>query len=352
MEIIIKFAIFVFGLMIGSFLNVCIFRLPHDDMSVRRPSRSFCPECKEMIPWYDNIPILSFLLLKGKCRFCSKKISILYPIVELLTAVMFVLFLNVFGLSVKMWALLLLGSGLIIASFVDIRHRIIPDEISVGGIIIGIILGGFSIAQPNNLKNLPSICVSLIGALVVAGIVCIVRIMIPCLQQLFSKNPQKRNLEEEAQQEDVDLKSSLGELLLLVPSLIIGWYFFRLALPFLDSANFRLVGMANALIGASVGAAIIYVTAVIGDIIFRKESMGGGDIKLLAAIGAFLGWQQVVLTFVIAPFFGAVVGIIVKIVKKTSLIPYGPFLSMAAIMVLFEYDFILKLWNRWLSYSF
>ncbi|MCX5711848.1 MAG: prepilin peptidase, partial [Candidatus Omnitrophica bacterium] len=127
--------VFLFGSIVGSFLNVCIHRMPLEE-SVVWP-RSHCPKCKKRIPGYDNIPFLSFILLGGKCRFCKEKISLRYPLVELLTAVMFLLFFNRYGLSYEFIMYALFGAGLIIATFVDIKHRIIPDEISIGGIVIG-----------------------------------------------------------------------------------------------------------------------------------------------------------------------------------------------------------------------
>ncbi|MFC1704598.1 prepilin peptidase [Candidatus Omnitrophota bacterium] len=347
--ILLNSAVFVLGLTIGSFLNVCIYRMPKN-ISIKKPERSFCPHCNETIPWYDNIPVLSFLLLKGRCRFCKKGISFLYPLVELITAVMFLVFFNVFGASIKALVYLVLCCGLIIATFVDIRHRIIPDEISVGGIVVGILFGGFAFAPQSNFKDMSEIFVSLLGSLIVIGFICLVRIIWACLQEFLSKEERKE--EDTNEPEEVDIKGTLRELLLLIPAGAIGWYGFRFMIPIMYSAPGYVIGILTALIGASVGASIIYITAIIGDLVFRKESMGGGDIKLLAAIGAFLGWQQVLLTFMLAPFFGAIVGIIVKIVKKTSLIPYGPFLSMAALMVLFWYNEIMQWWSSRLYQGF
>ena len=262
-----KILAFIFGSMVGSFINVCIHRMPLGE-SVVWPS-SHCPHCKKRIPAYDNIPFISYILLGGKCRFCKKRISLRYPVVELLTAVIFVLFFNYYHLSYDLFFYLLFVSALLIATFVDIKHRIIPDEISVGGIIIGFILStvrGVSIA------------------------------------------------------------------------------------PF----SFSYKPMLNSLLGIIIGGGIIYLTGVIFDFIYFKllkkppiqgetESMGGGDVKLLAMIGAFLGWEKALLTFFIAPFFGVVVGIINLVTKKDHTIPYGPFLSLAAIIALFWADKIIRI---------
>jgi len=252
--------VFVFGLIVGSFLNVCIYRMPRE-RSVVAP-RSFCPHCKKTIPWYDNIPLLSYLLLGGKCRSCRKKISLQYFIIELLTGLFFLWFYSAMGLGARFFIYLIFVCGLIVATFVDFNFRIIPDEISVGGIIVGLLCS--------------------------------------------------------------------------------------LAFPALHHASSNLVGLARSLLGVVVGGGVIWLTGIIGDFIFKKETMGGGDVKLLAMIGAFVGWQMVLLTFFIAPLFGSVVGIIIKLKTKDSLIAYGPYLALASIVVLFWGNDIL----RWVLYRY
>jgi len=250
---------FIFGSIVGSFLNVCIHRMPNRE-SVVWPS-SHCPHCKKRIPAYDNIPFISYIILGGKCRFCKKRISLRYPLVELLTAVMFVLLFKRYGLNYDFFCYTVFTCALIIATFIDIPHRIIPDEISVGGMIVGFIL------------------ISIKG---------------------FNFNP----------------------------------------------FTFSFRPMLNSLLGIIIGGGIIYLTGFLFDLVYFKllkrppiqgetESMGGGDVKLLAMIGAFLGWQRAVLTFFLAPFFGGIIGIINLIRKKEHTIPYGPFLSLAAIISMF-----------------
>jgi len=262
-----RIIVFIFGSIVGSFLNVCIHRMPLEQ-SVVVP-RSFCPHCKKTIPWYDNIPLLSYIILRAKCRSCGKRISLRYFIVELLTALAFLLLFNVHGISFNFFFYAVLTAGLIVATFVDIQHRIIPDEISVGGIIVGFILSA--------LKG-------------------------------FSLRP-------------------------------VAW---------------DLRPILNSLLGIIVGGGILYLTGFIFDLVYFKmlkkppiqgetESMGGGDIKLLAMIGAFLGWKKAILIFFLAPFFGAVVGIINLCVKKDHTIPYGPFLSLAAFVSIFWADKIIGL---------
>jgi leader peptidase (prepilin peptidase)/N-methyltransferase len=262
-----KILAFIFGSIVGSFLNVCIHRMPIGE-SVVWP-RSHCPHCKKRIPGYDNIPYLSYLLLRGKCRYCKNKISLRYPLVELLTAVTFVIFFQHYRLTYDFFVYVLFACTLIIATFVDIQHRIIPDEVSIGGAIVGFIL------------------ISIKG---------------------FSLKP----------------------------------------------LTFNFVPLLNSFLGMIIGAGVIYLTGKIFDLVYFKllkrppiqgetESMGGGDVKLLAMIGAFLGWERVLMSFFLAPFFGAVFGVINLIAKKDHTIPYGPFLAVASLVSLFWFQQIIRL---------
>ena len=264
---IVKIIVFIFGSIVGSFLNVCIHRMPKGE-SVVWP-RSHCPKCQKRIPGYDNIPFLSFLLLRGRCRFCHEKISWRYPLVELLTSLIMLALFCRFGLKYEFFLYMVMLWGLIIATFVDIQHRIIPDEVSIGGMIIGFIM------------------LSITG---------------------FSFSPLK----------------------------------------------FSVTPMLKSALGIVAGGGIIYLTGMIFDLVYFKllkhpaingetESMGGGDVKLLAMIGAFMGWQMALLTFFLAPFLGIVIGVINLVSKKDHTIPYGPFLSIAALVVLFWADKIISL---------
>ena len=264
-NLLARIFIFVLGSMVGSFLNVCIHRLPLGE-SVVWPG-SHCARCSHPIPWYLNIPILSYVILKGRCRFCKGPISFRYITVEILTAIAFLVFFIRFGMNFDFFFYALFCCCLIIATFVDFQHRIIPDEISLGGIVAGFIL--------NAAKG-------------------------------FINVPQTYDLR-----------------------------------PAMDS-----------FLGIIAGGGIIFLMGFVFDIVYFKllkkppiqgetESMGGGDVKLLAMIGAFLGWKAALLTFFIAPFLGIGVGLVNMVVKKDHLIPYGPFLSLAAIVNIFWGDKIL-----------
>jgi leader peptidase (prepilin peptidase)/N-methyltransferase len=192
-----------------------------------------------------------------------------YPLVELLTALAFLFFFMRYGLSYDFFFYIVLASALIVATFIDIPHRIIPDEITIGGIAVGFILNA------------------------VRGV-------------------------------------NLG--------------------PF----TFSFKPMLNSLLGIIIGGGIIYLTGWLFDFVYFKllkkppvqgetESMGAGDVKLLAMIGAFLGWQRVLMTFFLAPFFGAAIGAYLLVTKKDHTIPYGPFLSLAAVISIFWVDKIIRL---------
>jgi leader peptidase (prepilin peptidase)/N-methyltransferase len=245
---------FAVGSFLGSFLNVCIYRLPREQ-SVVRP-RSRCPGCKRTIVWYDNIPLLSFALLGAACRHCKTRISWRYPLVEALTGVSTVVVLQRFGVNPAGLVYVAFVAALIAASFVDLEFQIIPDEISVGGLVVGVVVSG------------------------------------------------------------------------LVPAL--------------HGTDSRWLALGRSGLGLLAGGGILYVTAVVGDFIFRKESMGGGDIKLLAMAGSILGWKLVLLTFFIAPIFALIPGLLVLLFKKSHIIPYGPFLSIGLVVSLFAGNTLLQ----------
>ena len=253
--------IFLLGLAIGSFLNVCIYRIPREALSIHSPRRSFCPECNAPISPYDNIPILSYLLLRGKCRHCQAAISILYPLVELATAAIFLFLFYRFGLTLELLLALVFVSVLLPISVIDAQHYIIPNTLIVTGLILGF------------------------------GIVCTIAY----------------------QRADV-------------------WY------------------LLIRLIGTVVGGMALWLVAVIGSAILRKTAMGGGDIKLMALNGLFLGaWPELAMVIAFSAFSGAIVGtalIISGIKDRQSPIPYGPFLAGAAVLVLLWGD---SLWRLYLQ---
>ncbi len=275
--ILIQLWVFGLGLVVGSFLNVCIHRIP-EGISIVWPA-SKCAYCSKRIVWYDNIPVLSYLFLRGKCRHCQRKISAQYPIVEFLTGIVFLLLFR---------SVLMVSSGttcvyvffivfcclLIVGSFVDLRLHIIPNEITYTGLILAPI----------------------------ASILC------------------------------VGLHDLSGSLRF-----------------FVDSGNQWIASLLASLIGIFVSGGLIFLCGVFGKLVFRKDAMGFGDVKLMGVIGGFLGWKLAVATFFLAPFLGLLFGLPRLIFKKGNVIPYGPFLSLAAFVCLLFKDFSIKTIDHYLN---
>ena len=264
-------AIFILGGMIGSFINVCIYRLPREKSPVR-PMRSYCPHCHEPISWYDNIPLVSYFVLGAQCRHCGSNISARYVLVEFLTASMFALTYAVLSSrdeSVPVLAIYLALMGiLILASFIDLELRIIPNSVTIGGMLLAPVL---SVLAP----------------------------------QLHDRE-------------------AMGRTYMFSQDNIMG-------------------PLAACLTGMVIGAAATWLAGVIGKLMFRREAMGFGDVKFMAALGGFLGWQPVLLIFFTAPLLGAVVGLIHLARTREHHIPYGPFLSIAAAVTMLWADKILAL---------
>lgn len=232
---------FIFGLIVGSFLNVCIYRIPAN-MSLWWPP-STCPKCKNKIKFYDNIPVLSYLILGGKCRHCKAPISIQYPLIEIITALLTLLVVWVMGISWWTAVALFVTYCLIVLSMIDFKLLIIPDRFSIGLAVFGLL-------------------------------VCFI-------------NP-----------------AFVGGL----------------------TAKF-----VQSLIGGSVGFFGLWGIAVVAGIIFRKEAMGGGDIKLLAAVGTLTGLDGVISTLMISSLAGLLYYIALALFNKNKqdkTIPYGPFISL------------------------
>ncbi len=245
---------FALGSCIGSFLNVCIYRMPRDQ-SVVWP-RSHCTHCRRKITWRDNIPFVSMVVLGGKCRYCRIPISWRYPVVEGVTGLAAVVVVMRFGFNALAVVYFAFTCALIVSSFIDLEFQIIPDEISLGGLVVGVILS--------------------------------------------------------------------------------------VVLPSLHGTDSRWIALSRSVIGLLVGGGLLYTTGLFGDLVFRKESMGGGDIKLLAMAGSILGWKLVTMTFFIAPVFALIPGIAVLVLKRSHVIPYGPFLSIALLVSLFAGHQILQ----------
>lgn len=247
----------LFGAIIGSFLNVVILRLPEEDTSIAFPA-SHCPKCLNSLSWYENIPILSYIVLRGKCSHCHTAISIQYPVVELLTAFLAVVVCYKFSYSIEAAGYFFLAAALLVIIFIDIHHQIIPDIISLPGIVIGFL---FSLVSSN-------------------------------------------------------------------------------------------VTWQSSLIGLLLGGGLLYAIAYIYFFLRKQDGMGGGDIKLLAMIGAWLGWQSLPFVIFTSSLAGSIVGLIaMKWQKKggNTRIPFGPFLSCAALIYTFYSEEILHFYHIYIT---
>ncbi len=238
---IVWLGVFILGIVIGSFLTVCIHRVPKGQ-SIVAP-RSACPTCGTQIGWYDNVPLLSFLWLRGHCRVCQQAIAPRYPIIELVNGLGFLLIVWKFGSTWTAAIYAGLFSVFWVVTWIDWDHKIIPDMITLPGIVIGVLCATF-----------------------------------------------------------------------LLPT---GWF--------------------DSVLGVLIGGGILLALAWISPYLFGKEGMGGGDIKFLAMVGAFLGWQQALVTLMIASVFGAVIGIgllMLKVMRKGQYIPFGPYLAFGAVIAM------------------
>lgn len=232
----------LFGALVGSFLNVCIYRLPRHE-SIAWPG-SHCPSCSHPIAWYDNVPIVSYLLLAGRCRHCGAHIPYRYPLVEALNALGYVWIVWFFGMTWSAAAYGILYSALVVVAGTDLSHKVIPNAITFPGIVLGL----------------------------------------------------------------------------------------------LSAATILPLGLLNGLLGVLVGGGILWLLAWASPYLFGKEGMGGGDIKLLAMIGAFLGWKPALMTIMVGSFLGSLVGvglIAAKVIRREDYIPFGPFLVCGALVSLF-----------------
>jgi leader peptidase (prepilin peptidase)/N-methyltransferase len=250
MTLFIEIFVVVAGAAVGSFLNVCISRLPEGQSIISPASR--CPKCLHPIRFYDNIPLISYLLLLGRCRDCRERISPRYPLIEFLTGMIALLLFWKFGLTLKYLFSFIFTCSLIVITFIDIDHQIIPDVMTLPGIPI----------------------------------------------------------------------------------------FFLVAVFFMD------LPVSEAALGILIGGGCLYLVAFSYELITKREGMGGGDIKLLAMLGAFLGWKSLLFILLVSSLLGAVVGITVMVAGGKDMkyaVPFGPFLSVAAITYIFFGSYVMSL---------
>lgn len=380
---------FAFGSCIGSFLNVVIYRLPRDKSLAYPPSA--CPGCERNIKFYDNIPIFSWLILRGRCRSCQMLITPRYMIVELMTGCLFVaVFIMYFVYGQSRFELtgkfgleafhdggwifylihMALLCSLLAASAIDLELWVIPLSIcwfitvvglagsAIGRYMVGV--GGPDSRIIGFYKLLPNIDFPMIAALSIGAAVGLIIALILLVTGVIKRSypDQDEILGEEPNENDYNHRCEvLKEVVFLLPIIICSLCAFWLykSSPVL-AGKVRLItqnplvfGFTASLWGYFIGCAIVWATRILGTLVFGKEAMGLGDVHLMGAVGAVIGPVFIVIAFFIAPFFGLAWAFYQMFFKKTRQIPYGPFLSLAIFAVMIFHNFFrLYIYNLYL----
>jgi leader peptidase (prepilin peptidase) / N-methyltransferase len=347
---------FFFGALIGSFLNVCIYRIPRN-ISVASPARSFCPFCRHLIAWNENIPILSWLLLRGRCAHCHERISPRYAVVETLTAMLFATaaFLVPFPTVVSVWVIL---SILVVATFVDLEFMIIPDSVSKGGIAAGLVLSLLTPGLHKTSSPLFALGSSLAGAALGAAILYLIGELGKLAfgrYKLILSTPTRFSFEA--------LPADDRRILIDGEPFLWDDHFFRKSdrvmvraqeakINETDYQNTDLTFFHDRLVTGQGAIPLEEITHLVGltnYAEFPREAMGLGDVKLIAAIGTFVGWEGILFTIVAASFIGAVYGLgAIALGKRdrSSKIPFGPYLAVGAVIWLFWGNFLESWYQR------
>lgn len=247
MSVYYSIVVFIFGLVFGSFYNVVGYRLPNK-MSIAFPS-SFCPKCNHKLKWYELIPVISYIFLLGKCKKCKNKISIMYPLIELISAILFLVSFLLFGFSINFFIAIVFISALIIISISDLRYFIVPDEVLIFSIIIIILL-----------------------------------YLINCIFNNLS---------------------------------LVDGFLFKILNAFLSFLS-------------------VYLFKILSDFLFKKESLGGGDVKLFFLIGLVVGFDMSFVVLFVASLIALPISTYSLIKDNNNMLPFGPYLSISSIIILFS----------------
>lgn len=328
---------FWLGCMIGSFLNVCIYRMPIGKSVISPPSH--CPHCNYSIPFYLNVPLVTWLMLRGKCANCRAPISVRYLLVELLTGLMFLACWLLYGHQSAPVALILclVMAGLIVATFIDLAHFIIPDEVTIGGAVVGFLCSFLVPALHGATTATQSLKASFLG-IVVGGVI------VEAVRQggKLAFGRMKIALDGETRIRFGDTGVTLPDRELPYDEI-----FYRKtdAIRFharqveLVDRCFWNVDVALSPEKLKIGAEEFdpqqnpYMEVLTDKLVLPREAMGFGDVKFMAAIGAFLGWQATVFSLIASSFLGALAGgllILFKRHERSNPIPYGPYIAAAA----------------------
>jgi leader peptidase (prepilin peptidase) / N-methyltransferase len=335
---------FVLGAVVGSFLNVCIYRMPLD-LSVNKPSRSFCPACKKQLKWHQNIPLLSWLFLRGRCASCGSRIAFRYFAVELLTALLFLAVWLQFPwpIALAYWVFV---SLLIVGTFIDFEHFIIPDEVTIGGTIAGILASFLVPALMSTGGRWAAVLTSALSALLGYAILWIV---LEAGKKVFGKKkiqldaPTPFTWTRKGDDADFVVGEEQGLwsdyfsretdlLILLCDEAVVGtrnvgktdlrFHYNRVRI---DDEEISLDTLEQ-------------ISGVVRELQIPREAMGRGDLKFLAAIGAFLGWRAVLFSVFAGSLLGSLVGLATLLVGRrvwSAKLPFGPYLAFGGLLWMF-----------------
>ena len=342
---------FVFGSMVGSLLNVCIYRMPRGESIIYPPSH--CPHCQYSIPWYLNMPLLTWVYLGGRCANCRARITVRYFLVELLTAAAFLAVWLSYGdrPAVALIYCLLLA-GFIAATFIDFEHFIIPDEITLGGIVVGFLLSAAVPALHGSVTRALAVRESLLGILAGAGVVYAILRLGKLLfgRQKFALQPGTKIVftetavvlpgQEIPYDEIFYRKTDAIELQASHVELIDRCY---------AGAFVRLSPQSLQIDGDQFAPETIPQFEAIADtLVVPREAMGLGDVKFMGAIGAFLGWPAVLFSLMLSAVLGSIVGVVLISMGRrewSSRIPYGPYIAVAATIWVFAGQRVVSWWT-------
>lgn len=349
---------FVLGAAVGSFLNVCIYRWPVD-LSINRPRRSFCPECKQPIPWHQNLPLLSWLALGGRCANCGAKIAFRYFAVELVTALLFLAIWQRFPWQVAI-AYWIFVSFLIVGTFIDFEHFIIPDRITIGGTIAGV---ACSIVVPALMQTDSRVAAGVRAALAAALGYVILWIVLEAGKIAFGR---KRIAFDGPTQFTWTKRDDDADFAVGAEESPWSEYFARekdrLLLQCdevrIDDREYGNVTLdfrydrVNADGHVLMLDDVTHISGVTRELVIPREAMGRGDLKFLAAIGAFLGWRAVLFSLFAGSLLGSVIGLVTLVVGKpvwSAKLPFGPYLAFGALTWMFFGETVLRWYGMLLS---
>lgn len=380
--------LFILGSVVGSFLNVCIHRLPREESLISPPSH--CPHCQYSIPWYLNVPLITWLYLRGRCAHCGAAIAVRYFLVELLTGVLFMACWLSFGAQQPLLVLgyTVLLSGFVVATFIDFEHFIIPNQITLGGVVVGFLLSALAPGMHGMNTAQKGLEQSVIGILTGAGILYTVlrggkwlfgkrKVSLPPATRIVFgetalKLPDQDIPYEELYYRQTDCIEVQAASVLLQEKVAAAALSSQPEVPANQAPETKIQESSDPLLldapvvipevsipgrhtFTQVQVRLYQDRLVIGETVFNpeniqqlevvsdrivlpQEAMGLGDVKFMAAIGAFLGWQGVVFSLLASSIIGSAVSLVLIALRKrawSSLIPYGPYIALAATLWIF-----------------